>query len=286
MKKNLESSNLYYLGPEGSNSEVAATALINTLPEASFNKIPCSSFSEIFANASVGFGLIPIENSLGGSVFENYDLLSSGTFKVLAEIKIPIHHHVWVSKELFQGPLQSLYSHPQALLQCSRFISKNEIEGRFCRSTAAAAEAIANGNIDGNPIDLKTSGALANRLAGEGNNLQLAFDNVQDYQSNQTRFFLIGRTLLLKEKDKVKSCFIMRLPHERGALHKVLGVFLHAEANLEKIESRTIKDEPFHYQFFIEIGDFAWTTEQIVTALKPLCEKVTCLGTYPLLHAV
>lgn len=286
MKENLRIPNLYYLGPEGSNSEVAATTLINSLPEVSFNKIPCASFSEIFANASAGFGLIPMENSLGGSVFENYDLLSSGIFKVIAEIKIPIQHHVWVNKEQFKGQLQSVYSHPQALLQCSRFIAKYQLEGRFCRSTAAAAKAIASGNIDGAPLDLETSGALANHLAGEGNNLQLAFDNVQDYQNNQTRFFLIGQTLLLKEKDKVKSCFIMRLPHERGALHKVLGVFLQAEANLEKIESRTIKDEPFHYQFFIEIGDFAWTPEQIVTALEPLCEKVTCLGTYPLLHAV
>src|SRR5882762_414919 len=244
-----------FQGEPGAFSEAAAIELlgerITTVPRATFD----AAFRAVPEGAADAL-LVPVENSLAGSVVRVYDLLLESDLGIVAETILPIEHHlIGCPGATLQG-LRSVASHPMALAQCERFFSSHpELKRVPAEDTAGSVrEALARGD--------KSGAAIAGRRAAEHYHGVILAESIQDNAENFTRF-----VLLISEKEASawlspearKISLAMRLAHRPGALLASLEPFAKQAVNLLKIESRPIHGRPWEYQFFIDVeaGDVA-----------------------------
>ncbi|OGU77837.1 MAG: hypothetical protein A2V93_06760 [Ignavibacteria bacterium RBG_16_34_14] len=264
-----------FQGERGAFSEIAAESYFGK----SINNLPSYSFEEVFKKVRSGiadYGIIPIENTLYGSVFENYDLLLRYKVSVVGELNLQINHCLISSKKYHLNEIKKIYSHPQALGQCSEFLKTlKSVEIIPSYDTAGSALLALKNNEE-------TSAAITSSRAAKIYKMKILEKNIQNNKINYTRFFVISKKKPTEEPKNPKSTLSFDLKSIPGALYKALGVFANAEINLSMIESRPIPHKPFRYTFYIDIAG-SLNDKRIQAALKKLSEitiTIKKIGTY------
>ena len=234
-----------YQGEPGAFSEAAARRV-----DADAQLVPHRSFEEVFEAVDSGqatYGCLPIENSIGGSIHRNYDLLISHELPIVGEVELPVVHHLLALPGATLDGLKRVYSHPQGLAQCERFLRKLQgVEVIATYDTAGSAKMVA----DSGALD---AGAIAPARAGEVFGLAALVSSVQDYDDNITRFIVIGRRPL-KNTVADKTTIVFTVPNEPAALFKALSVFALRGIDLTKLESRPIPGRPWEYLFYADLA--------------------------------
>ena len=234
-----------YQGEPGAFSEAASR-----LVSGDASLIPCKSFEEVFASVEQGpaqYGVLPIENSIGGSIHRNYDLLMENHLPIVGEVEVPVVHHLLALPGASLSSVKRVYSHPQALAQCERFLrTLTGIEIIATYDTAGSAKMVQDGQ-------LTDTAAIASARAGEIFGLQPLASSIQDFSDNITRFIVIGRRPL-NDAPPDKTTIVFSLPNEPGSLFKALSAFALRGVTLTKLESRPIPGRPWEYLFYVDLA--------------------------------
>lgn len=265
-----------FQGERGAFSEVASKELVgkNIIP------VPCASFETLFEKVErrrVDFGVIPIENSLIGSIYKNYDLLLERNLKVIGEKHIRIIHCLIAPKKIPISKINKVYSHPAALEQCRNFFQKHPtIAPISYYDTAGAVKMLAESGA-------VNSAAIAGPYTAKIYKMKTLSKSIEDEKSNYTRFLLLSRKQITF-KGKAKTSIVFSMKDQAGVLFKVLSVFALRDINLTKIESRPLRKKAWQYHFYI---DFEGTTKEtrVKYALDHLSEIthfIKILGSYPM----
>ena len=234
------------------------------------------SFGGVFRALETGaadFGLLPVENSFAGSVSEVYDLILKYRYFIVAATTVRVRHCLAVPRGADFARVKEIYSHPQALAQCSEFISSRGVRAVPYSNTAAAAEMAAEkgGNL----------AVICSEQAAEHFGLQILSRDIQNSRNNRTRFVAICREPAIPEDaQKISLCF--SLPHTTGSLCGVLSRFAAGGLNLTKIESRPIADKNFEYDFYLDFtGNLREPrTLALIAALHDELPRFSFLGNY------
>ena len=254
---------------EAASKQIAADALL----------VPCRSFEDVFASvngAAVEYGVLPIENSIGGSIHRNFDLLLEHDLPIVGELEVPVVHHLLALPGRTLDQVKRIYSHPQALAQCDRFLrTLSGVEITATYDTAGSAKMIATER-------LEDAAAIASARAAEVFGLVPLKSSIQDYQNNTTRFLVIGRQPLSSAAPD-KTSIVFTLTNEPGALFKAISVFSLRGIDLTKLESRPIPDRKWEYLFYV---DLAAASDDLACAralahLAEFAPMVRVLGSYP-----
>lgn len=264
-----------YQGEPGANSEIAAFAHFGegTTVE------PCETFEKVFKAVNEGRcerGIIPIENSVAGSIYQNYDLLLQFPLEVVGEYYLQISHYLIGIPGSSVKDLKKVISHPQALAQCDRFL--NSLEGvnyEPVYDTAGSVKIIKEMN------DPKVA-AIASRQAAEIYGMEILEENIENTAANYTRFQIISRRREDPGKD-AKTSIVFAMKNQAGALYRGLSVFALRDIDLTKIESRPLVGKPWEYFFYIDLAGSIFE-ERVQRALANLEEYTTflrVLGSYP-----
>ena len=237
-----------------------------------------STFQDVFSAICSGeaeFGIVPIENSSAGSVTEVYDLMLKYRLYISLAIDIPVDHVLAVKKGTHISDIRKIYSHQQALYQCSHFFRNySNIAAQTYLSTAAAAK-MASESED------MTIGAICSEEAAEKYGLDIIMRGFQNNPNNKTRFIVISKKLYISDdSQKISLCF--SLPHKTGSLHSVLCRFAANGLNLTKIESRPIIGTDFEYMFYLDFtGNIAdKNTLKLICALSEELSEFSFLGNF------
>ncbi|MEE9904630.1 MAG: prephenate dehydratase [Chlorobium sp.] len=268
-----------YQGEPGAYSEIAALRLGEPKP--------CETFDEVFSaveSREADFAVIPIENSLGGSIHHNYDLLLQHPVAIVAETFVKVEHCLLGIHGSSAEHAVKVLSHPQALAQCRNFFTLHpHLKAEVAYDTAGSAKMIA---AEGDPSKL----AIASKRAGELYGLEILQENLADEEWNITRFFCIAHAEeaanpIMKSRPDVsqpKTSIVFTLPNEQGSLFKALATLALRNIDLAKIESRPFRKKAFEYLFYIDIIGHR-EDPNIENALRHLGEFATMvkvLGSY------
>ena len=230
-----------FQGEHGAYGEIAAKA-----HSPSAVPISCKEFTDVFSAVEKGqldAGIVPVENSLEGAVTQVNDLLVETSLQIVGEVRVPVHHCLLALPETDYHDIRTVYSHPQALSQCRGFISRNKLEPRPFYDPAGAAEMLSNDRP-------KAAAAIASRLCAQLYGLEVLKENIEDHESNSTRFLVLSREKPGKMGNKCSIIF--STTHKAGSLFSVLKAFSEAGINLTRIESRPIRNEPKKYAFLLD----------------------------------
>ncbi len=267
-----KSMTIAYLGPDATYTHLAAIRRFGS----SLDYSPQKTIAEVFTEVSRGhadYGVVPIENSTEGVVTNTLDLFVDSDLKIVSQIVTPIQHCL-VTKDPAVAPT-TLFTHPQALAQCRRWIEKNypNIEILETSSTTRAAELARE----------KEGGvAIASSLAAEKYELEIIERNIQDSSENATRFLVLGRNCS-PPTGKDRTSLMFSVPDKVGALHEALSAFRKHAINMTKIESRPSKRKAWEYFFFVDCMGHVEdeTVAQSIEDLRKICSTVKVLGAYP-----
>ncbi|MGC2660061.1 MAG: prephenate dehydratase [Bryobacteraceae bacterium] len=246
---------------------------------------PCARFDDVFQalrSDSVTHAVIPIENTLHGSVHENYDHLLEYDVPIVAETSIRISHQLIAMPGTKFRDLRRAYSHPVAINQCLRFFSTHtQIEQAPYYDTAGSVKMLRDERPEG-------AAAIASVTAAEIYGGIILKRNIEDDRRNFTRFFLLTKQAnkLSASTDGWKTSVVLSTPNRPGSLFKVMACFALRDLNLTKIESRPLRGKPWEYLFYIDIQGHK-EDEAIQNALRHLGEItqiVKVLGSYQALH--
>lgn len=261
-----------YQGVEGAYSHLTAVREFGKIHDF----IGCKTFSEVFGSIDSGLvnvAMVPIENSLIGSIYENYDLLSRGEFQIIGECYTRIEHCFLVHPALDKLEMQSItkvFSHPKALEQCASFFQKYPwMEAVVCKDTALAALEVSRGAET-------TTAAIAGEIAGQLYGLRILQKGIEDDPLNYTRFVAVAKQTG-KLSGEGKCSLLLNLRHLPGALATVLSVFAECGINVTKIESRPLRESPFEYLFYIDIESSNLDSSNLEKRLLHLHEVVVRL---------
>ncbi len=241
--RELQSKDLKLIGFQGEHGAYSEEAAITYNRE--YVPIPFSEFKEIFDNVEKGildYGIVPVENSIGGAVTEVNDLLLNTNLYIVGEMKIKINHCLLKNKETDYRDLRVVYSHPQALAQCRNFLIRNKLEARPYYNTAGAAKMLASEKPNGAAV-------IAGKLCAKLYNLEIIKENIEDNYNNITRFVIIAK----QPSEKGNKCSIVfSTPHKAGTLFNILKIFAEAKINLTRIESISMIEDKLNYAFFLD----------------------------------
>jgi prephenate dehydratase len=263
-----------FQGERGAYSEGAAHRLLGRR----IDPCPCPTFEQVFEAVERGrvrFGLIPIENSLAGSIHRNYDLLLQHRLQIVAEVNHRIRHNLLALAGVRRRQIRRVLSHPVALEQCRRFLRRGGWETVIVQDTAGAARLIREGG-------MRDAAAIAGREAARHHRMAVLASGIEDNPQNYTRFFLLSRAgRPLGRPDKTSIVFA--LPDRPGALFHSLSVFALRAINLAKIESRPIHGSPWEYHFYIDFHGSADSpvSRRALAHLREVASYLKVLGSYP-----
>ena len=260
-------------GVEGAYQQVAAQRLFRR-PSLLYFETFEAVFSAVESGAAQ-FGVIPIENSTAGSVNQVYDLMRQHSFHVVRSCRLKIDHNLLVKPGTRMEDVRVVYSHQQALSQCSSYLARlPHCKAHVCDNTAIAAQKVAASN---DP----TIAALASRACAELYGLEIADADVQDNKNNYTRFACIAKDLTIYPGADRSSLMVV-VRHQPGALYNVLSRFYALDINLIKLESRPIPGRDFEFSFYFDIECPAAAGEflTLLNSLDSACEDLRYLGSY------
>jgi len=263
---------IVYLGPDGSFSHLAARQQFG----ASVEYVPVRDIATVFDSISRKFGdygLVPIENTTGGSVTDSLDGFLSTPVTVCAELALPIHQNLLANCGV--ADIQVVYSKPQVFNQCRTWLSHNLPKAELVETpstTIAAQRAASEPN----------AAAIASRLAAELYNVAIAFEAIEDNTQNVTRFLVLGREGP-KRTGNDKTSLLFSVVHRHGALVEVLSIFHRKGINMTKIESHPSPFRKWEYYFFVDIEGHREDdhVREALAEARDHCKQLEVLGSYP-----
>ena len=239
--------------------------------------VPCPTFVELFRAVETGnatSGIVPIENTLAGSVHENYDLLSAHALHVVAETELRIRHCLIATPRTTRGEIRRVASHPVALAQCRHFFLTNpDLVAVPAYDTAGSVRDLMTGKVE-------ADAAIASKLAAELYGAAVLAEGLEDHAENYTRFLVMARDPASREAAN-KTSLILSLGNTPGTLHRALGVFAARGLNLTKIESRPLPGRPWEYLFYLDVVDSGDGIGAALEELRAFTFGIRVLGTYP-----
>ncbi len=263
-----------FLGERGTFSEEAAKELLGE----TFESVPRPTFDALFTAIDEGkadFILVPLENSLVGSVHRCYDLLLESSLGIAAEIILPISHLLIGCRGATLKSIKTVESHPVALAQCERFFTRHENLKRVAADDTAGSvrRVIESGDL--------SRAAIAGKRAAHIYGGAILQEHLEDHAENYTRFALLASNPDSSNQGS-KISLVVRLAHRPGALHDALRPFVRRGIDLLKIESRPIKDRPWQYNFYLDLQAPASESELrgALDEIREQAEAVRYLGRY------
>jgi prephenate dehydratase len=256
-----------FQGEPGAYSEAAALAYFGTQIET----LPCESFLGVFSavqDMQCDVGIIPIENSLAGSIHQNYDLLLRHQLHIVGEHFLRVRHCLIGLPGVSKEEIRKVISHPQGLAQCDGFIRSLGAQTEVGYDTAGSVKIMKE---RGDP----TLAAIASRRAAEFYGMNILAEGVEDDPANFTRFLVIDRTPVFPGDD-CKTSLVFTLKNAPGALFKALSVFALRDIDLTKIESRPLVGKVWEYQFYIDCAGSP-AERRVARALEHLGESALTL---------
>jgi len=241
--------------------------------------LPCRTFLEIFValqNEEATHGMLPVENSLAGTVIPAYDLLVDYDLHIQAEVIVRVEHCLMAAPGSRLKDIKQVKSHYQALGQCEQTLRRMGIESVIHYDTAGAARDLA---ADPEPH----TAVIASELAAKTYNLEILVRNLEDLDFNYTRFFVLGHQPP-ERQDPSKTSILFTTRHIPGALYEVLSELATRQINLTKIESRPRRNRPWHYLFYVDFAgheDDPLVQEAMLGILKQT-SFLKILGSYPI----
>jgi prephenate dehydratase/chorismate mutase/prephenate dehydratase len=236
--------------------------------------VPCSEFSDVFEGVRSGlydYGVVPVENSLGGVVGEVNELLINTDLYVAGAVELPIYLCLLVLPGTDHREIHTVYSHSQALAQCRNFLTRNHLEPVQYYNTAGAARMLS----EETP---KSSAVIASKLAAEIYNLEIIKEDIDDFERNMTRFLILSKEETKEDGDKCSVIFSTE--HKAGTLFSVLEVFAKENINLTRIGSipRGMGD----YAFFLDFigSDKDKNVIKILNDVKKISTNFRFMGCY------
>ena len=260
-------------GVEGAYSQIACEKMFKS-PFIMYFK----NFEGVFNAIEQGlcnYGILPIENSTAGSVKKVYDLMIRHNFSIVRTFRLKIDHNLLAKAGTKLSDIKKIYSHEQAINQCSEFLqTMTGVTIIPVENTAVAASMVANS-------DRKDVAAISSRACEELYSLTSLADSIQDKDNNRTRFICISKNLEIYPGSD-KTSIMMILNHKPGALYKVLARMYVLGINVIKLESRPIPDREFEFMFYFDLETSIYSEEfvQLMCELDDLCEEFKYLGSY------
>jgi len=277
MNMEIKNPRVAFQGEPGAFSSQAARKLLGE----NVSLVPCETFDQMFASVENGvsdYCLAPIENSLFGSVYQNYDLLLKHNLRIVGETSLRIVHNLIAPPETKLEDLRRVYSHPVALGQCLQFLAAHpEMKPVAAYDTAGSVKMLMENREAG-------AAAIASAAAAEVYGARILMAGIEDDRRNFTRFLLLAGDAEAGEPaaDADKTSIVFVLEHRTGSLFRAMAVFALREIDLMKIESRPLIGHPWEYSFYLDfIGNTA--EPRIKNALAHLAEfagEIKVLGCY------
>jgi prephenate dehydratase/chorismate mutase/prephenate dehydratase len=270
--KNLQSRDnriIAFQGEHGAYGEIAAKNWNgDVIP------VPCKEFIEIFDGVESGlydFGIVPIENTLGGVVGEVNELLIGTKLYIIGAVDLSISHCLIALPGITHREIRKVYSHPQALAQCRNFLRRNNLEPISYYDTAGAVKMLTEKN-------LEDSAAIASNMAAKIYGLEIIKEHLEDSGKNNTRFAVLSKEA--NDEQGEKCSILFSTEHKAGTLFKVLEVFAKANINLTKIES--VPERPGNYAFFLDFlgSDKDENVIDSIEKVQSITQNFRLLGCY------
>ncbi len=260
-------------GVEGAYSQIACEKIFKS-PFIMYFK----NFEAVFTAIEQGlcqYGILPIENSTAGSVNKVYDLMIRHNFSIVRTFRMKVDHNLLANECATLAGIKEIYSHEQAINQCSGFLNTlTGVKVIPVENTAVAAQMVAqSGRTD--------VAALSSRSCAELYGLKCLAPSVQDKGNNHTRFICISKNLEIYPGSD-KTSIMMILPHRPGSLYRVLARLYTLGINVTKLESRPLPDREFEFMFYFDLETSIYSEEfvQLMCELDDLCEEFKYLGSY------
>ena len=243
---------------------------VGTQPSESFDMV----FDSVVSEASDA-GLIPIENSLAGSIHQNYDLLLRHDLHITGEYLLRVRHCLIALPGVTKADIKKAISHPQALGQCAAYLRKLGVKTESVYDTAGSVKMLKESGA-------RDTAAIASRRAAEIYGMQILEDGIEDNAENYTRFLAISKKEIQPEGE-AKTSIVFTLKNQPGALFKALSVFALRDIDLTKIESRPLQGQPWEYLFYIDFLGAAHeeTARKALDHLGEYALMLRVLGSYP-----
>ncbi len=263
-----------FQGEPGAHSEAAAFQAFGD----EITSVPCETFSGIYeavSGDSADYGIAPIENSLVGSIHQNYDLLLEWRLPVVAEVNYKVSHALMARKGATIDGISKVYSHPVALEQCRAFFEAHpRMKPIVWNDTAGAVKMISESS-------LINAAAVAGVSAAQIYDMEILQEELEDQPNNHTRFLVIAQKPEPFE-GQCKTSVVFSLKNEPGALFKCLSVFALRDISLTKIESRPMRQEGWQYYFYVDFADSAHSERgaKALAHLEEVALFVKVLGSY------
>lgn len=269
-----KNSRVVFQGTDGAYSQAAMHKFFSKDVN-SFHVQTFRDAMEAIEEGSADFAVLPIENSSAGMVSEMYDLLEEFENYIVGEVILPINHYLVGTENTTLESIERVYSHPQALMQCSKFLDRHGSWQQIgAANTAVAAKKILNEN---DP----TQAAICSEHAAEIYGLKILEEKINHNHNNSTRFIVVtNQKIFLKRAQKISICF--EVAHESGSLYHLLSHFIYNDLNMTKIESRPIEGKTWEYRFFVDfegnMGDAA--VKNAIRGLREESKSLKILGNY------
>lgn len=259
-------------GVEGAFSQMACDKIFSTPSIMYFNE-----FEGVFQAVDKGlckYGILPIENSTAGSVNEVYDLMKKNRFYIVRSIQMRIEHNLLAKKGAKLSDIKEVFSHEQAVSQCSEFLKSLDVKVTVCENTARASQMVAES-------DRTDVAAISSRECAQLYNLNILSDKVMNSENNYTRFILISKDLeIYPGADKLS--LMLCLPHRPGSLYNIISRLASLGLNLTKLESRPIAGKNFEFMFYFDIEANVSSPDvvRLICELDDEVEQFVYLGSY------
>jgi prephenate dehydratase len=240
---------------------------------------PLRTLRDVFRTVELGhnvFGVVPVENSYEGSINETYDLLASTTSKVCGETQVRVRHCLIGKPGTKTDEITTVYSHPQALAQCARYLRTHKMEPVPAYDTAGSVKLI-------QAIRSRKVAAIASRRAAELHSMQIIAEGIEDSGANYTRFLVLGKKAATLSGDD-KTSIIFGVEHKPGSLYRALKALSRSGINLTRIESRPVKNTPWQYNFYVDFHGHMHdkVCREALRDLRQQSTFVKILGSYPI----
>lgn len=263
-----------FQGEPGAYSEAAAIQHFGD----SIETVPCETFEDLFASVTEGLAdaaMTPIENSLAGSIHQNYDLLARHNLNIIAEHILRVEHCLIAQPGAAEEDIRVVMSHPQALAQCEHYVRGRGWKREPVYDTAGAVKLLRSSG-------RRDQAAIASARAAQVYGMQVLERNVEDNPQNFTRFLVLAKHAAVPG-ELAKTSIVFTLQNVPGALFKALSVFALRDIDLTKIESRPIPGSPWEYMFYL---DFAGSADQergrrALAHLSEITSHLRVFGSYP-----
>jgi len=253
-----------YQGIAGAYSEEAVRQYFGPDAEA----VPCETFAEVFAaveRGEIDYGMLPVENSIAGSVNWSYELLMEHDLRIYAEVILRVHHLLLAASGTSLDDVRVVRSHPQALAQCTRYLARHGFVAEQTADTAGAAHDLLANPEPGVAV-------IAGQGAADLTGLEVLDREIENSLSNYTRFFVLSLDDAPRAQ-RNKTSIVFTTPHRPGLLHECLGEFASRRVSLCKIESRPRANHPWQYIFWssgdIILNSSSESTDVLYLSCRP-----------------